>query len=256
MARAVADYYEDLLATEGLAPLDGRRPGQRLSRRGAANDVPAADPGKRAAGAAAVDAYLTWARDVLASHTFTTDRQRQVWELFCQGISVRGIGTRLGVSYFAVYRALAAVRREVPAAPVPNPWLRCAAGARPAVPAPRPPLATLAADADPAVVARALAVCVTFVEGLGGDHLAHLREALASDSELLPFAPGGDEPVVVYDDEPERRHRSHVRLATDGATTAPSPGRRLTPDEIRCLSNPPMPPKRRRNPLTPPKETR
>lgn len=126
MTAAVVDF-ERILASEGLAPIDkplARRqvpkltdaPTGRIIRQDIATRVHSPEQ------AAAADAYLGWAREILRTHRFGGRRQKSVWKLYAEGLTLTAIVRRLRVSRRSVTRAIERVARAAPPAPVPNPW--------------------------------------------------------------------------------------------------------------------------------------
>lgn len=121
--------YDDVLAQEGMSPLDSK--GGMVSRRGAP-DLPArhGPVQESGIGARAVDEYLGWARDVLATCPFELrapgspgpSTRKLVWEWHAQGLSVRAVALRVCIAARNVRRAIALTIQEAGPPPVVNPW--------------------------------------------------------------------------------------------------------------------------------------
>lgn len=104
--------YERVLAKEGLSPIESDAPTGRRHATVSAGDIDA------------VSAWQDWARAVLDSHRFDSDRQRRIWVLYADGCSYSDIQRRLNLHRRSVTRAVAEVTLMVGPPPVANPWRR------------------------------------------------------------------------------------------------------------------------------------
>lgn len=120
---SIRDVLEEILAAEGLAPLDGDQRLDIVMKRGVRN--------YDATTAAARTAYLEWARGLLRrrdcfprQRADASVRLRAVWRLHAEGKSNAQVARRLRTSRGVVEKALRAVVTRAPPPPVANPWRR------------------------------------------------------------------------------------------------------------------------------------
>ena len=115
-----AAKWERRLEREGLRALDNGGPlsnrgnrGEHRTDRRSAPTIAAAD---------AIEQWLTWAREVDASHAFTSVRQHRIWSLYAEGsLSLTQINLTVGGSRRSITKAIHRVTKANPP-PIPNPW--------------------------------------------------------------------------------------------------------------------------------------
>lgn len=109
------DLYENILAAEGLAPVDDGAGKKWID--GNWHDAP------RSGEAEAVEAWRAWADGITATFRFRSEQQRTVWTLYAEGVPVRDIPARAGGDFRETKRMIARIKAKSPWGPR-NPWLR------------------------------------------------------------------------------------------------------------------------------------
>lgn len=180
-----AAAWDAKLASEGLAPVDDGS-GQNWVRGGPGRRIEFEDPNlssgqvnrataqlwTSALNPEAIDAWLSWASDVLHTHAFAKG-QRKVWELYAEGKTYSEIETATRTGRRDISRIVADVEAKSPAPPCPNPWRKSGRAA------PRAEgLIDVAARTDPRITARLLSLAVSVADS---EALARL---MASDEQL------------------------------------------------------------------------
>jgi hypothetical protein len=117
-----------------------------------------------------VEQHLAWAREVLATHPFSTPRQKKIWGLYASGKTMIEISTKLGGSQRSITRAIGRVVRMAPPAPVANPWRKSGR-------------LSMVAGQDASVTARLCALALQAAEP------EKLRELVGDDDELSRLLP-------------------------------------------------------------------
>lgn len=106
--RALEAKWRAKLARAGFADLEGSDRDGLLSDRG--NPPMATEDDVRRLEDRG--AYVEWARGILATHSFASERHRRVWSCHAEGLSLRETATALRIGYHDARDAIIAVRAE------------------------------------------------------------------------------------------------------------------------------------------------